>query len=232
MPFILSPLITEDIEGMWFEGTAYSKDSIYSIVPGKMPPVNYDKHILNSHSLTHVEAPKHVSNDGNTVDQYFDSNYFFGGCTVVKLKGNNYQDVGNDLYHWEVSLDELRLALNNKIPQKLLLSTEIYHKNKNGYHDPSYILTLSQSAADWLVSSEKFNLFGTSWKSSDFAPGSLERPIHKTLFSQAVIVECLDLENVPSGDYFIVAYPLRIKNSSESPVTPVLFTYDELKDNI
>ncbi len=232
MPYILAPLITDNSEGMWFEGTAYSKESIYSIVPGEMPPVNYDKHILSSHSLTHVEAPKHVSNDGKTVDQYFNSSYFFGGCTVVKLKGNNYKDIGDDIYHWEVSLNELQLALNNKIPRKLLLTTEIYHKNKDGYHDPNYVLTLSQAAADWLVSSEDFNIFGTSWKSSDFAPGSFERPVHKTLFNQAVIVECLDLEKVPGGDYFIVAYPLRIKDSSESPVTPVLFTYDELKNNI
>ncbi len=39
MPYILSPLITENSEEMWYEGTAYSKDSIYSIIPGKMPPL-------------------------------------------------------------------------------------------------------------------------------------------------------------------------------------------------
>jgi len=106
----------------------------------------------------------------------------------------------------------------------------MYPKNNDGYHDPNYVLTLGQEAADWLISSKDFNFYGTSWKSSDYTPGSTERPIHKTLFKQAVIAECLDLEAVPSGDYFIVAYPLRIKDSSESPVTPVLFTYDELKE--
>ena len=229
MPYVLSPLITENSEAMWFEGAAYSKDAIFSIIPGKMPPVNYDQHILNSHSLTHVEAPKHVSNEGKTVDQFFNSNHFFGGCIVVKLEGDNYKKVGDDVYHWEVSLDELKLALKNKIPKKLLLTTEVYHRNKDGYHDPNYVLTLSQEAADWLISSKDFNLFGTSWKSSDYSPGSAERPIHKILFKQAVIVECLDLKNVPAGEYFIVSYPLRIKDSSESPVTPVLFTFDELK---
>jgi arylformamidase len=232
MPYILSPLITEDSEGMWFEGAAYTKDQIYSIVPGIVPPVNYDQHTLKSHSITHIEAPKHVSNDGKTVDKYFNKSHVFGGCTVVKLSGNNYKEVGDGIYHWEVSLTELQHALNNKIPKKLLLSTQIYHKNKDGYHDPNYVLTLGLEAAQWLISSKDFNFYGTSWKSSDYAPGSMERPIHKTLFRQAVIAECLDLENVPAGDYFIVAYPLRLENSSESPVTPVLFRYDELKNNI
>ena len=230
MPYILSPLITEESEGMWFEGAAYSRAPIYSIVPGEAPPVNYDKHIINSHSLTHIEAPKHVSNDGKTVDLFFNTNHFFGGCTVVKLVGDNYKSVGDGIYHWEVSLTELQNALENKVPRKLLLTTEIYHKNKDGYHDPNYVLTLGSEAANWLVSSDEFNFYGTSWKSSDYAPGSMDRPIHKILFRNAVIAECLDLEKVPAGDSFIVAYPLRIKDSSESPVTPILFSYDELKN--
>ncbi len=231
MPHILSPLITENIQGMWLEGNAYGKQNIYSIEKDKLPPVHYDQHILNSHSLTHIEAPKHVFVNGASVDEFFDKNYFYGGCQVIKLEGNGYIKLDEKTYHWEVTLEELKKALNNKIPKKLLLTTQKYLKNKDGYHDPNYVLTLSQEAADWLVSEPSFQLYGTSWKSSDYAPGSVERPIHKTLFKQAVILECLDLESVPAGKYFLVSYPLRIKNSSESPVTPVLFTPEELLDD-
>ncbi len=230
MPYILSPIINEDVQGLWGEGAAYSRESIYSISPGNIPPVNYEKHIFNSHSLTHVEAPKHVLSEGKTVDQFFESNYFFGSCTVVRLKGNNYKEIGDGIFHWEVSLEELKNSLNGKKTKKLLLTSDYYPTNDSGFHDPNYVLTLEERAAKWLIKNPLFNLYGTSWKSSDFSPGSLERPIHKTLFKQAVITECLDLKLVPEGDYFIVAYPLRIKNSSESPVTPVLFTYEELKD--
>ncbi len=197
-----------------------------------MPPVNYDKHIINSHSLSHAEAPRHVIDNGKTIDNFFSSDYFFGSCTVVRLKGNNYKDLGNGVFHWVVTLSEIKEALKNKIPKKLLLTTGVYLKNSDGYHDPKYMLTLSHEPAEWLISSSDFNLYGTSWKSSDYLPDSLERPIHKTLFKQAVILECLDLEKVPGGDYFIVAYPLRIENFSESPVTPVLFTHEELKSYI
>ena len=228
MPYILSPPILEDLEGMWLEGPPYTKENIYSITEGKAPPVNYDKHILKSHSLTHIEGSKHIDNNGKTVDQYFKGNYFYGDCIVSKLKGDNYKKIDDHIFHWEVTLNELKDAIGDKVINKLLLSTEKYPVNKNGFHDPNFVLTLSLEAANWLIQHHNINLFGTSWKSSDYMPGSLERPIHKKLFEKAVILECLDLKNVPEGNYFLMAFPLRIQNSSESPVTPVLFTYEEL----
>ncbi len=39
MPYILSPMIGLDSPGMWFEGPAYEKRSIFSIDTGKMPLV-------------------------------------------------------------------------------------------------------------------------------------------------------------------------------------------------
>ena len=102
--------------------------------------MNYDKHILNSHSITHIEAPKHVSNSAKTVDKFFNTNHFFGGCTVVKLSGNNYKELSDGIYQWGVSLEELQAALDGKILKKLLLSTQIYHKNKDGYHTQTLFL--------------------------------------------------------------------------------------------
>jgi len=228
MPYILSPLISEKNTEMWQEGQPYSRKPIYKIEDGKLPPVNYEEHTLKSHSLTHAEAPKHTQKDGKSVDQFFAGNYFHGRCTVVLLEGDGYKKVDGNNYHWEVSLAELKKALNDSVPNKLLLSTDVYHLDASGYHDPNYVLTLSLEAAEWLVSNSKFNLYGTSWKSSDYSPGSVQRPIHNTLFTRAIILENLDLSNVPEGEYFLVAYPIRIEGASESPVTPVLFRFDEL----
>lgn len=228
MPYFLSPEIHENSEGFWFEGPSFQKENIYKIEKDKLPPINYDKLILKSHSLTHIEGSKHVDNGGKTVDEYFKGNCLFGKCTVVRLLGDKFQKMNETTYHWEVSLAELKEALNEVIPKKLLLTVDNYPGLKNGYHDPNYVLTLSQEAADWLIFSDEFNLYGTSWKSSDFKPGSRERPIHKTLFKKAVILECLDLQKVPSGDYFLVSAPIRLKGVSESPVCPMLFTKEEL----
>ena len=237
MPYILSPLIKEQFAGYWLEGEPYSRKSIYEIRPGKLPPVNYDAHTLKPHSLTHAEGARHVESAGKTVDQYFaDPNFFYGPCVVVKLKGNGYKSIDKDkgIFHWEVTKTELDLALKeilkqNPMPPKVLVTTEHYPTNSDGFHDPDYVLTLSQEAADYLVSFPNFNLYGTSWKSSDFKPGSGDRPIHKTLFKKAIVFELLDLKVVPPGEYFFCGFPLRLNNSSESPVTPVLFNFHEIR---
>lgn len=234
MPYILSPMITVDSPGMWLEGSAYEKRNIYSIEEGELPSVNYDEHILRPHSLTHLETPAHTQKTGKTLEEYYKNStqHFFGKTLVIKLQGNKYESKGNGIFHWIVTVKEIesclkRLEVSTSI-SKLLITTEFYPINKSGYHDPNYVLTLSQKAADFLISCEDFNLYGTSWKSSDFNPGKVERPIHDTLFKKALILENLHLKDVPEGEYFISAFPLPLKGASESPVVPVLFMKEEV----
>lgn len=234
MPYVLSPLIGQGSPGMWQEGPAYEKKTIYSIQEGKMPPVNYDEHTIRSHSLTHLETPAHTLKEGKTLDVFYKEslNYFYGKTLVIKLSGNNYKPLGNGIFHWIITVEEIKERLNKlgvvNFPDKLLISTNIYPENSQGYHDPNYILTLSQGAADFLVSHKNFNLYGTSWKSSDYNPGKVERPIHNTLFMQSLILENLCLNLAPEGMYFMAAFPLPFWGASESPVVPVLFEQKEL----
>src|SRR5262249_36025982 len=135
---------------------------------------------------------------------------------------------------WRVSKDELQSAIKNLTeksnpPAKLLLSADGVPLTEHGYHDPNYVLVLDREAASWLVTNKNFNLYGTSWKSSDYEPGSRDRPIHKILLGQAILLEYAVLNQVPQGRYFLSAFPLRIEGGSESPVCPVLFEFDELK---
>jgi arylformamidase len=234
MPYVLSPIIHHHSPGMWSEGHAYEKKSIYSIEPGKMPPVNYDEHIIRPHSLTHLESPAHTLKDGRRIDSFYRENisYFYGKTLVLKLEGNHFEDKGNLIYHWVITSEQIKQRIKalriDSIPDKVLISIDNYPKNNQGFHDPNYVLTLSQEAADFLISHPNFNLYGTSWKSSDFNPGKPDRPIHNTLFSKALILENLDLQDVPEGTYFMSAFPLPINDSSESPVVPVLFSKDEI----
>lgn len=234
MPYILSPIISLESPGMWHEGHAYEKRNIYTIEPGKMPPVNYDEHIIRSHSLTHLETPAHTMKDGKRLDSFYEKNlnHFFGRTLVIKLSGNHYESMGNGVFHWVVSVDQIQERLHKlnvlDMPSKILISTEIYYENEQGYHDPNYVLTLSQSAADFLISYPDFDLYGTSWKSSDYNPRKTDRPIHNTIFKKALILENLKLKDVPEGIYFLSAFPLPFKGASESPVVPVLFTKAEL----
>lgn len=230
MPYILSPLITQKLPSQWGEDKVYSTKELYKI-DGKLPPVNYSKHTLAPHSLPHAEGSLHTIKEGKSIDKYIKESpdYFFGKVTVVKLSGNGYKKSDN-VYHWEVSKDELDRELNGVIPDKLILSTENYPLTSEGFHDPNYILTLSIEAAKYLCTSKSFHMYGTSWKSTDYQPGGFERPIHNQIFTQAVILENLALHHVPSGEYFISAFPLYLEGASESPLTPVLFTKDEISN--
>ena len=239
MPFILSPIIKESFEGMWFEGNPYKKELIYDInsTDPNSPPVNYSSYTLKPHSLTHIEAPAHTQKDGRTIDSYFKEKayeHFFGKTVVIKLKGNKFKNHSSvqNIKIWEITAEEILNSLidlngNTEIPQRLLITLKNLPLNKDGLHDPNYVLILSQSAAELLVDNN-IKLYGTSWKSSDFLPGSKERPIHNTLFKTALIMECLDLKDVPAGVYFMNAFPIALENSSESPVCPILYTKEEI----
>jgi len=225
--YLLSPKISTDLQGMWFEGSAYERQSIYSINDSSPPPVNYDKHTLKPHSITHMEAPAHTLDNGNTVDYFFnDLTNFIGKALVIKVKKGSYKlvDKEKSIYHWEISLNELKEELDRytNIPSKIIVTTPNYPTIESGFHDPRYVLTLSQEAADYLISLPNFHMYGTSWKSSDFKPGSKERPIHNTLFKSAYIVENLTLNNVPEGLYEYTGIPLYLDGASESPIMPVL----------
>lgn len=240
MPYVLSPVIREDYEGMWFEGSPYKKETIYDInsTDPKAPPVNYSAYTLKPHSLPHIEGSAHTVKEGKTIEHYFTEKnlkHFWGKTLVIKLKGNNFKvhPTAVSIKLWEISLTELKTEIvktsgNDSIPERILISLEDLPETAVGLHDPNFVLILSQEAADYLTSNKNFCLYGTSWKSSDFKPGSKERPIHNTLFKNAVIMECLDLKDVPAGQYFMNAFPLPLEGASESPVCPVLFTKEEI----
>ena len=202
---------------MWGEGSGYEKKNIYSIEEGKLPPVHYDEHIFRPHSLTHMETSAHVNEGGHTIDYYYQnhSDFFYGDALVVKLKGNRYP-------LWEITKEELQAALGAAdIPKKILITSENYPVNEDGFHDPEQVMILSEGAADFLVESG-VHLYGCSWKSSDFKPGRSERPIHKKLFQNGVVLENLKLDHVPAGKYFMVAAPIPVVGASEMVVMPVL----------
>lgn len=228
---------------MWFEGKPYKKEIIYDIHSDdpKSPPVNYFSYTLKPHSLTHLETAAHTQREGRRLDFYFDNkiyDHFWGKTTVIKLKGDKFKDHEeiSGIKIWHISKEEILAALkemngSEKIPKRLLISLENLPLNEYGLHNPNYVLILSQDAATYL-SQNSLKLYGTSWKSSDFMPKSKERPIHNTLFETALIMECLDLDKVPAGNYFLNAFPIPLEGASESPVCPVLYSKEEILEEL
>ena len=233
MPYQIGHIIHERLPSLWGEKNVFTKTNLHSIEAGKLPPVHYDSFTINSHSVTHIETSAHVNINGETIDQ-ISPEKFFGPTLVVRLQGNGYTPFSRDskVSIWQVTKGELESGINSVLkgkpfPGKIILTSEFYPVNVHGYHDPDHVLILTEEAADYLISL-KTNLYGTSWKSSDYQPGSPERPIHKILLRKAAILECLNLKDVPEGIYFLNAFPLKIEGASESPCFPVLYGREEL----
>jgi len=236
MVYNISNLISNKLPGLWNEGSPFESSQIYTIEENKMPPVNYDSFTIKSHSITHCESLKHVDNNGKSLADIIITNpdYFYGDCLVLKFE-NNYKQIDEDLYQKVIDIEEFEKKINsleiNIIPKKILITTENYPINDFNYHKENFILILSDELANHLVEKYSVHLFGTSWKSADYKPGSKERPVHKVLLQNGVIFELLNLQNVPEGNYFFTGFPLLIENTSESPVSPILFSYKELSIN-
>lgn len=230
MPYILSPPVPTGRPGVWGEGDAYDRSNIYEIAEGSFPPVHYDEHLIRPHSVTHAESPGHVSSDGGGLDPYFDHpSHFFGLTLVVRLPSGGYaEDVTGHRLNL-VTAEELAPHLDGHDDvSKILITADDTALDPDGYHAAHHVLVLTQEGARMLVDRPRFDLFGTSYRSTDYQPAGAERPVHRILFERAVILEYLDLARVPAGRYFLSAFPVRLAGATESPLTPVLFTEDEV----
>jgi len=240
MPHILSNLFSKDAKGIWGEGAPYESKVIYDIhhQSPTSPPVHYEAHLLKPHSLPHFDAPAHIIENGKTVDHYYQNNQldgFFGKVLMIRLKGDHFKQHSSNpnILVWTVTKEEIMkyvLESANTKPSRILLTFDEYPLDDCGNHDQNKVLVLDEAAAQWLLENNpKFCMYGTSWKSTDFQPGSKERPIHKIFFKHdTLIFECLNLKEVSNGEYYWFAFPLPLEGASESPVCPVLFTKQEL----
>ncbi|MDR0810452.1 MAG: hypothetical protein LBE86_15215 [Gemmobacter sp.] len=177
----------------------------------------------------------HVDLAGRPLNANADLTPFLGEAAVVKIRNPAWEDVpgapAKKIFRISKSalLGAIREATGSEaVPARLLVSCDPMPLDASGNHDPDHILVLDYEAAAFVGAEPQFRLYGTSWISSDFEPGSRERPVHKSLLRNGYIFEMLDLANVASGVYFMVALPIPLIGASEAPVCPVLFAPGEL----
>jgi arylformamidase len=150
---------------------------------------------MSSHLGTHVDAPSHVIEDGAAVGR-LPLEIFIGPARVLELPGRG--EVGPD-----------------SLPKKALGVPRILFKTSGRASlSPLAAIALADRGA---------RLVGTDADSID-AEDAEDLPAHKALLSRGIaVLECLDLEEVPQGDYRLVALPLKFSGLEASPVRAVLF---------
>jgi len=163
---------------------------------------------FGSHTGTHVDAPKHMLDDGQSVDK-LPLDVLMGPAVLVDV-GNKCMSVGAK----ELKLHEL------KDHKRILIKT----RNSSFIRDPDFredYTYLAPDGADYLLSLG-VRLVGVDYFSIEQFHSGHHRT-HDTLLSAGVIiVEGLDLSLPPPGPYELRALPLRLVGLDGAPARAVL----------
>ena len=169
--------------------------------------VNLTTITMSAHTGSHIDAPRHFTDEGATLEQ-LDLRPYWGLAQVVTVT-----KAAGALYPADFAGYELEQA-----PRLLVHSAASALEPS---HFPQEIVYPSPELADYL-GSLGILLYGTDAPSMD-AVDDPHLPGHNALLrNQISILEGLDLSGVPDGIYELVALPLKIAGGDGSPVRAAL----------
>ena len=150
------------------------------------------------HNGTHIDAPYHFLNDGNTVEQ-IPLEYFVGTCYVVQRNGElTASDAQNIMLE----------AKANNASERILIGGNI-------------IVT---AEAAKVFADNAIKLIGNEGLS--IGPVDAPMEVHKILLSaNVVLLEGIILKDVPEGVYFLNAAPLNLAKLDGAPCRAYLIKY-------
>ena len=184
--------------------TPYEQQWSASLAPGC--PVNVSRITLSPHVGAHADAPLHYDNEGASIGNV-DLTPYLGPCRVIHAIGRG------PLVQWAHLAHAIR-----DLPPRVLVRT--YERAPVDRWDAE----LAGYAPDAI---EKLAALGVTLIGIDTA--SIDPAESKTLDSHQVIrrlglrvLENLVLDDVPEGDYELIALPLKLMTADASPVRAVL----------
>ncbi|MDM0040294.1 arylformamidase [Variovorax sp. J22G21] len=185
--------------------TPYRQRWAASIGPGC--PVNVSEITLSPHVGAHADAPLHYDADGTTVGD-LDLSPFLGTCRVIHAIARGPL----------IELAHIEHAVDQRLPPRVLVRT--YQRAPVDRWDGAL-------AAYAPATIERLAALGVKLVGIDTA--SIDPADSKTLDSHQVIrrlglrvLENLVLDDVPEGDYELIALPLKLVSADASPVRAVL----------
>jgi arylformamidase len=207
------------VEGSWIDISVPLKTGMVHY-PGDTPvrierdsdmakgdPVNVSRIIMSAHSGTHVDAPLHFLEKGNSIDHVpFDA--MGGRARVIGIR--DQESIGCQ------ELESLRIDSGDI----LLFKT----RNSTLWHQDGFCrdyVHLSTAAAVFLATK------GVKTVGIDYlSVGGYERnemEAHRTLLEASIwIVEGLDLSSVEPGIYDFMCLPLRLEGAEGAPARAVV----------
>ncbi len=165
--------------------------------------VNVTKITLGSHTGTHVDAPWHFLQEGNSIDME-PLDKFIGEAVIIDAPGRN-SIIADDFRGNDIRINDI-----------VLINTGTGHRHT----DFAYI---DVSAAEWMVE-HRVKCVGIDTASVE-KYGRKDAPVHKMLLAGKIgIIENLaNLEQFAGSRMFFVCLPLRLKGIDGSPARAILF---------
>jgi arylformamidase len=169
-------------------------------------PVNVSAITLSPHVGAHADAPLHYDPQGAAVGA-LDLRPFLGPCRVAHVI-----DAGP-----LITIAHLQHALSD-VPERLLVRT---YRQFPRHHFDSQLTGFDAACVQHLADLGVL-LIGTDSASIDPA-GSKQLPSHQAIRQRGLrVLENLLLDDVPEGDYELIALPLKLMTADASPVRAVL----------
>jgi arylformamidase len=164
---------------------------------------------LGSHAASHLDFPIHLFKNGRALDLY-SLERFIIPALVISVEGEG-AILSSAFSDQSINKGEALLFKTRNSMQRLM-------------HNPVFsdrYISLSPGAAR-LCACKGAGLVGIDYLSVDsYEDASL--PVHRTLLENDILIlEGIDLNDVPCGRYTLICLPLRIKDAEASPVRAVL----------
>ena len=182
--------------------TAYSQRLHFALTPDC--PVNVNSITLSPHTGAHADAPMHYANGGAAAGA-LDLAPYLGPCRVIHCF-----DCGS-----LVLPEHIAHALTDLPPRVLLRTARTASQ--------SWVsLTAIATETLALLATKNVALVGIDTPSVDPADSQALPSHHLLLAKNMRNLECLVLDDVPEGDYELIALPLKLMRADASPVRAIL----------
>jgi len=199
----ISPPIAPD--SPLFPGdTAYSQQWTATIAPGC--PVNLSAITMSPHIGAHADAPLHYGTDERTIGEV-DLLPYLGPCRVIHAL-----DCGP-----LVRPAHIAHAIDDTLPPRVLVRT---CRRAPTAWSPEFSAYAPETIA--LLAARGVLLVGIDSQSVDPADSKSLDSHHMLLRLNLRVLENLVLDDVPAGDYELIALPLKLTHADASPVRAVL----------
>lgn len=159
---------------------------------------------MSSHTGTHIDAPAHYLRTGDPIDTIPLTN-LIGQCRVIDVSGTKST---------MITAADLQGKLSGV--KRLLLKTRFSEKDTFSEEYPFLAFDAACAITDTGI--ECIGIDSPSIESYN-CDGSVHRQL---LGNGCIIIELLDLSDIPQGDYDMVALPLRFAGLDGSPARVIL----------